>query len=84
MWEFIRSKVADFPAVKKMSPAQKKRVGGRIIITGTLLLFIPLTGMFLSLENPWVHVLFQVIWGGSMILGSLIAFESDEKRRGIR
>lgn len=81
MWEFIRSKVANLPAVKKMSPAQKKRVGGRIIMTGTLLLFIPLTGMFLSLENPWVHVLFQVIWGGSMIIGGMIAFESEKKHR---
>lgn len=84
MWEFIRSKVANFPAVKKMSPAQKKRVGGRIIITGTILLLIPLTGMFLSLENPWVHVFFQVIWVGSMMLGSIIAFESGDKRPGTR
>lgn len=82
MWNFLRRRVANLPAVKKMSPAQKKRVGGRIIITGTLLLFIPLTGMFLSLENPWVHAFFQVIWVGSMILGSLIAFESGDERPG--
>lgn len=84
MWDFLRRKIANFPAVKKMSPAQKKRVGGRIIITGTLLLFIPMTGLFFDFGSLWMHVLFQVIWGGSMIIGSLIAFESDGKHPGFR
>jgi hypothetical protein len=84
MWNYLRRKVANNPTVKKMSPAQKKRVGGRIILTGTLLLIVPLTSMLLSYSSVWMHVSFQIIWGTTMIIGSLIAFESDEKRSGTR
>lgn len=61
-----------------MSSAQKKQIGGRIIITGTLLLLVPLAGVFFSFDSLWMHVLFQVIWGVSMIVGGMIAFESEK------
>ena len=73
MWNYLRRKVANNPTVKKMSPAQKKRVGGRIILTGTLLLIVPLTGMLLSYSSVWMHVSFQIIWGTAMIIGAYSA-----------
>ncbi|WP_447874840.1 hypothetical protein [Serratia fonticola] len=77
MWKYIRSKIANNPKVQKMSPAQRKSVGGKFIIYSTLLLLIPFTGMLMSYSNAVVHIAFQVIWAVSMIIGCVIAFESE-------
>ncbi|MCS3430444.1 membrane protein YdbS with pleckstrin-like domain [Klebsiella sp. BIGb0407] len=77
MWSFIRRKVANYPAVKRMSPAQKKRTGGRIILMCTLLIIIQLASLIYSESNVWIHTLSQVVWGVSMVVGLIIAFESD-------
>ncbi|MFT2793945.1 hypothetical protein ACMV5I_28590 [Serratia sp. T13T92] len=77
MWKYLRRKIANNPRVKKMSPAQRKSVGGKFIIYSTLLLLIPFTGMLLSYSSALVHITFQVIWAVSMIVGCVIAFESE-------
>lgn len=77
MWKYLRRKITGIPAVKNMSSSQRKRVGGKFILYGTLLLLIPFIGMFLSFNSALMHIVFQVIWGVSMIIGCLIAFESE-------
>ena len=77
MWKYLRRKITGIPAVKNMSSSQRKRVGGKFILYSTLLLLILYIGMFLSFNSALVHIAFQVIWGVSMIIGCLIAFESE-------
>lgn len=84
MWKFLRHKIANNPKVKKMSEAERKRVGGKFIIYGTLLLIVPLTAMMFSYQNVLMQVAFQVIWFSAMIVGCIIAFESGEKAPGPR
>ncbi|CNL76301.1 Uncharacterised protein [Yersinia enterocolitica] len=84
MFNYFKRIVANNPKVKKMSRAQRKKLGGRIILYSTLLLFIPITCLFLSYHNLMLQIFFQLVWGISMILGSLIAFDGDEKQSGTR
>nr|WP_181375087.1 hypothetical protein [Pectobacterium carotovorum]ALG88562.1 Hypothetical protein [Pectobacterium carotovorum] len=77
MWKYLKCKIANNPKVKSMSPSQRKSIGGKIIICSTVLLLIPLIGMFMSYNNAVVHIVFQLIWGISMIIGGVIAFESE-------
>lgn len=84
MFNYFKRMVANNPRVKKMSQAQRKNVGGKIIIYSTLLLLIPLGCMMLSYNNVWLQIFFQIVWGASMIIGSSIAFDNDEKATGTR
>lgn len=84
MFNYFKRMVANNPSVKKMSQAQRKNVGGKIIIVSTLLLLIPLACMMLSYNNMWLQIFFQLVWGASMIIGSSIAFDTDEKASGTR
>lgn len=79
MWKYLRRKITSIPLVKNMSLSQRKRVGGKFILYSTMLLLIPFTGMFLSYNSALVHIVFQVIWGVSMVIGCLIAFESKHE-----
>ncbi|PVZ84156.1 hypothetical protein C9426_23900 [Serratia sp. S1B] len=79
MWKYIRRQIANNPRVKKMSLAERKRVGGKFILYSSLLLLIPFTGMLFSYSSTLVTITFQVIWVVSMIMGSVIAFESEHE-----
>ncbi len=81
MWGYVRQKVANHPKVKALSQAERKRIGGRFFLYGTLLLAIPMIGMMLSYNALWMHVIFQTVWAVSMIVGGLIAFESEPEAR---
>ncbi|MBP1039185.1 hypothetical protein J8631_26895 [Serratia fonticola] len=81
MWGYVRQKVANHPKVKALSQAERKRIGGRFFLYGTLLLAIPMIGMLLSYNGLWMHVIFQTVWAVSMIVGGLIAFESEPEAR---
>lgn len=77
MWKYLRRKITGIPVVKNMPLSQRKLVGGKFILYSTLLLLIPFIGTFLSFNSALVHIVFQVVWGVSMIIGCLIAFESE-------
>ncbi|MFV8988090.1 hypothetical protein [Serratia fonticola] len=82
MWKFIRHKIANNSKVKKMSEAERKRIGGKFIMFGTLTLLVPLTAMMFSYQSLLMHVVSQVVWISAMIVGCGIAFESGEKHQG--
>ncbi|NCG54955.1 hypothetical protein [Serratia fonticola] len=82
MFNYFKRMVANNPSVKKMSQAQRKKVGGKIILYSTLLLFIPLGCMMLSYNNVYLQVFFQLVWAASMLIGASIAFDADEKAPG--
>lgn len=84
MFTFFKRMVANNPRVQKMSQEQRKKVGGRIILYSTLLLFIPLACSMLSYSNLYLQVFFQIVWLISMLIGSSIAFDADKKVPGKR
>lgn len=82
MFNFFKRIVANNPRVKKMSREQRKKVGGRIMLCSTLLLFIPLVCSMLSYLNLFLQIFFQIVWFVSMMIGSGIAFDDDKKASG--
>ena len=84
MWNSLRRKVANNSKVKNMSEAERKHIGGKFILYGTLLLLVPLIAMMFSYQSVLMHIVFQVIWFSAMIVGGIIAFESGERASGPR